>query len=116
MSCPNCRFQSEKIKPLWHGKKEGCPIHYSVKAAMFFGSPEHLKFLRYEVLSPQQLNKTIKNCKNMATEAGLIQIFGTCTVYFIGFCYVFMLFFAVFSIFCNSWYKKKKKSCFCEIV
>ena len=33
---------------------EGCPIHYSVKAAMFFGSPEHLKILRYEVLSPQR--------------------------------------------------------------
>ena len=30
------------------------PIHYSVKAAMFFGSHEHLKFLRYEVLSPHQ--------------------------------------------------------------
>ena len=33
---------------------EGCPIHNSVKAAMFFGSPEHLTFLRYEVLSPQR--------------------------------------------------------------
>ena len=27
---------------------------YSVKAAMFFGSPEHLTYLRYEILSPQR--------------------------------------------------------------
>ena len=33
---------------------EGFPIHYSVIAAMFFGSPEHLTFLRYKVLSPQR--------------------------------------------------------------
>ena len=32
--------------------RRGCPIHYSVKAARYFGSPEHLTFLRYEVLSP----------------------------------------------------------------
>ena len=31
--------------------KEGCPIHYSVEAAMFFGSDEYLTFLRYGVLS-----------------------------------------------------------------
>ena len=42
----------------WY-KIEGCSIHYSVKAAMFFGSPEHLTFLRYEVLSPQR--RYVKN-------------------------------------------------------
>ena len=46
--------QSDKTEPLWHGKYKTCTIRYSVKAAMFFGSPEHLTFLRYEVLSPQR--------------------------------------------------------------
>ena len=32
----------------------GHPIHYSVKAAMFFCSPEHVTVMRYKVLSPQR--------------------------------------------------------------
>ena len=57
-------------------------------------------------------DKAIISCKRMATEAGLIQIFGARAV--LGFCFVFMLF-TVYSTFQN--FRNKKKLCsvkFCE--
>ena len=54
LSCPNSRFQSEKIEPLWHGKEKVVPFIIVLKQLCFFGSPEHLKIFRYKVLSPQQ--------------------------------------------------------------
>ena len=45
---------------------------YSVKAAMFFGSPEHLTSLRYKVLSPQRRRYVLLATKAMAREAPLI--------------------------------------------
>ena len=32
----NCRFWSEKLEPLWHGKKQAVPIHYGVKGSHVF--------------------------------------------------------------------------------
>ena len=43
LSCPNCRFQSEKREPMWHGKKKAIPfiIHAMLRATIIFGSHEH---------------------------------------------------------------------------
>ena len=46
----------------------------------------------------------------MATGAGLIQIFGACSVNLISFWVFVMLFFIVFSIFCNVWHKTKQNN------
>ena len=38
-SCPNCRFQPEKIKPLWHGKKKAVPFIIVLRQPCFFALP-----------------------------------------------------------------------------
>ena len=35
MSYPNCRIQSEKIEPLWHGKKKAVPFIIVLKQPCF---------------------------------------------------------------------------------